>query len=163
MYCNCCKRQGHDETTCRILLKQNRNDGQIDEDQIFGEKYRGNLRQLLNERRGFNEVDGRDIAKATHDVVVAGQSNSHQVCLEATVDRPNKEKMGNAYGATGLTIDIGATGASSIAALIVQGTGTKLEAHTALKATTDSAAISVEPVEESTGQTQIDTAKNAGQ
>lgn len=67
-------------------------------------------------------MDKRDITKDTHDVVVAGQSSSHPVSLEATADRPKKEKIAKAFGVTGLTFEMGATTASGVAALFHQGT-----------------------------------------
>ncbi|OIS98668.1 hypothetical protein A4A49_60900, partial [Nicotiana attenuata] len=112
----------HDETTCRRLLKTNLDDdAQIEEDQprqeqIAGAKYKGDLRQFLNERRALNDGDrtvGEHInptdatqvlkspqgahehaenliktshvaalAKVSHDVAVAGQSNSRPVTMD---------------------------------------------------------------------------------
>nr|XP_016495740.1 PREDICTED: uncharacterized protein LOC107814795 [Nicotiana tabacum] len=62
LYCNCCKHQGHDEKTCRYISKKTHNPAAIDELEVFqeqttGEKYTGDLRQLLNEKRGVNEGD----------------------------------------------------------------------------------------------------------
>lgn len=62
LYCNLCKHQGHDENTCRFLLKKTHNEVAIEkvqfcQEQTAGEKYSGDLRQLLNERRDLNDGD----------------------------------------------------------------------------------------------------------
>lgn len=54
--CTCCRRQGHDENTCRLIATRNRNNAlnmetEDCDDQASGEKFQGDLRQILNERR----------------------------------------------------------------------------------------------------------------
>lgn len=72
LYCNCFKHQGHDESTCRLLLKKTRDgDAQIEggqprQEKIADEKYSGDLRQFLNEMRGLNEGDKSWRSKYTY-------------------------------------------------------------------------------------------------
>ncbi|KAG5625174.1 hypothetical protein H5410_010392 [Solanum commersonii] len=64
LYCNYCKHQGHDEDSCHLNSKINQNNKQID-DTIEGvlkgttdsEKYQGDAREILNEKRKTVDVD----------------------------------------------------------------------------------------------------------
>ncbi|KAG5579378.1 hypothetical protein H5410_050005 [Solanum commersonii] len=64
LYCNYCKHQGHDEDSFRLISKGNQNNKQID-DTIEGalkgttdsEKYQGDTREILNEKRKTVDVD----------------------------------------------------------------------------------------------------------
>ncbi|KAG5621448.1 hypothetical protein H5410_006666 [Solanum commersonii] len=70
LYSNYCKHQGHDEGNCRLILKRNQNNKQIDNtievalkdtsDDI--EKYQGDAIEILNEKR---RVVGIDQSRAT--------------------------------------------------------------------------------------------------
>lgn len=64
MYCNYCKHQGHDEDSCRLISKRNQNNKQIDDTiegalkgTIDSEKYQGDAREILNEKRKTVDVD----------------------------------------------------------------------------------------------------------
>lgn len=55
MYCTHYKHYGHNENTCWLLLKNTHDDDRLEE--VAGDKFNGDLRQLLNENRDLN---GRD-------------------------------------------------------------------------------------------------------
>ncbi|KAG5627967.1 hypothetical protein H5410_013185 [Solanum commersonii] len=64
LYCNHCKHQGHDENNCRLILKKNQDKNHKDnemvgDEQFNGEKFQGDLRQILNEKRGLANIDQR--------------------------------------------------------------------------------------------------------
>ncbi|KAG5597744.1 hypothetical protein H5410_038976 [Solanum commersonii] len=64
LYCNYCKHQGHDEHSCCLILKRNQNNKQIDatievalKSITDSEKYQGDVREILNEKRKTVDVD----------------------------------------------------------------------------------------------------------
>ncbi|WMV33541.1 hypothetical protein MTR67_026926 [Solanum verrucosum] len=65
LYCANCKHQGHAKTNCRLILKKNIVHDQevgVREEEIAHEiqKYKGDARRILNEKRGLEEVIQRD-------------------------------------------------------------------------------------------------------
>nr|XP_009786759.1 PREDICTED: uncharacterized protein LOC104234822 [Nicotiana sylvestris] len=137
--------KGHDEKTCRYISKKTHNPDAIDELEVFqeqttGEKYTGDLRQLLNEKRGVNEGDR-----------FAGEQNSLA-----------KKKMGenqtgiHEHGESSVKIShIG--GVPSTTVVHVEAANTLVN-NAALKATWDRAAV-VEAVEKSNVQKLSDASK----
>ncbi|KAG5600333.1 hypothetical protein H5410_031703 [Solanum commersonii] len=64
LYCNYCKHRGHDEDSCRLISKINQNNKQIDDTievalkgATDSEKYQGDAREILNEKRKTVDVD----------------------------------------------------------------------------------------------------------
>ncbi|KAG5608907.1 hypothetical protein H5410_020188 [Solanum commersonii] len=64
LYCNYCKHHGHDEDSCHVVSKRNQNNKQIDDTievalkgTIDSEKYQGDAREILNEKRMTVDVD----------------------------------------------------------------------------------------------------------
>ncbi|KAG5614091.1 hypothetical protein H5410_013915 [Solanum commersonii] len=78
LYCNYCKHQGHDEDSCRLISKRNQNNKQID-DTIEGalkgitdsEKYQGDAREILNEKRKFVDVDQSKATSSDQQLVAS--------------------------------------------------------------------------------------------
>ncbi|XP_059315700.1 uncharacterized protein LOC132066396 [Lycium ferocissimum] len=70
LYCNYCKHQGHDEGSCRLLLKTHKNNNQANgEDDGSVEKFQGDLRTILDVKKfkkGTNQaVKGVDLSSPT--------------------------------------------------------------------------------------------------
>ena len=64
LYCNYCKYQAFDKDSCRLILKRNQNNKQIDDtievalkSIIDSEKYQGDAREMWNEKRMIVDVD----------------------------------------------------------------------------------------------------------
>ncbi|KAH0748091.1 hypothetical protein KY290_027323 [Solanum tuberosum] len=62
LYCNHYKHQGHDENSCPLILKKNqdknhKDNGMVGDEQFNGENFQGDLRQILNEKRGLANID----------------------------------------------------------------------------------------------------------
>ncbi|XP_059289017.1 uncharacterized protein LOC132042518 [Lycium ferocissimum] len=55
-YCKFCHHQGHEENSCRLMLKK-RGFQQGDIEQLHGDKFEGDLRQFLNIKKN-KDVDG---------------------------------------------------------------------------------------------------------
>ncbi|KAG5581982.1 hypothetical protein H5410_052609 [Solanum commersonii] len=84
LYCNYCKHQGHDEDSCRLISKRNQNNKQID-DTIEGalkgitdsEKYQGDAREILNEKRKFVDVDQSKATSSDQQLVASTLEQNH--------------------------------------------------------------------------------------
>ncbi|KAG5589759.1 hypothetical protein H5410_040273 [Solanum commersonii] len=78
LYCNYCKHQGHDEDSCHMISKRNQNNKQIDDivevvskGTIDSEKYQGNARGILNEKRKLVAVTSEQNRAHLVDVVTS--------------------------------------------------------------------------------------------
>ncbi|XP_049386891.1 uncharacterized protein LOC125851145 [Solanum stenotomum] len=84
LYCNYCKHQGHDEDSCRLISKRNQNNKQID-DTIEGalkgttdsEKYQGDAREILNEKRKIVDVDQSKATSSDRQLVASTFEQNH--------------------------------------------------------------------------------------
>ncbi|KAG5588148.1 hypothetical protein H5410_048582 [Solanum commersonii] len=84
LYCNYCKHQGHDEDSCRLISKRNQNNKQID-DTIEGalkgitdsEKYQGDSREILNEKRKIVDVDQSKATSSDQQLVASTLEQNH--------------------------------------------------------------------------------------
>ncbi|KAG5607774.1 hypothetical protein H5410_029266 [Solanum commersonii] len=84
LYCNYCKHQGHDEASCHLISKRNQNNKQID-DTIEGalksiadsEKYQGDAREILNEKRKFVDVDQSKATSSDQQLVASTLEQNH--------------------------------------------------------------------------------------
>ncbi|KAG5602264.1 hypothetical protein H5410_033634 [Solanum commersonii] len=84
LYCNYCKHQGHDEDSCRLISKINQNNKQID-DIIEGalkgitdsEKYQGDAREILNEKRNIVDVDQSKATSSDQQLVASTLEQNH--------------------------------------------------------------------------------------
>ncbi|KAK4721256.1 hypothetical protein R3W88_011489 [Solanum pinnatisectum] len=88
LYCNYCKHQGHDEDNCRLILKRNQNNKQIDDTievaskvTIDSEKYQGDAREILNEKRKVVDVDQSKATSLDRQLVVvtSEQNRAHSM------------------------------------------------------------------------------------
>ncbi|KAG5612388.1 hypothetical protein H5410_023669 [Solanum commersonii] len=84
LYCNYCKHQGHDKDSCRLISKRNQNNKQID-DTIEGalkgitdsEKYQGDAREMLNEKRKIVDVDQSKATSSDQQLVASTLEQNH--------------------------------------------------------------------------------------
>ncbi|KAG5600342.1 hypothetical protein H5410_031712 [Solanum commersonii] len=84
LYCNHCKHQGHDENNCRLILKKNqaknhKDNGMVGVEQFYGEKFQGDLKQILNEKRELANIDQR----IDDNTRVANANNNEIAIVEA--------------------------------------------------------------------------------
>ncbi|KAG5609867.1 hypothetical protein H5410_021148 [Solanum commersonii] len=88
LYCNYCKHQGHVEDSCRLILKRNQNNKQIDDTievaskvTIDSEKYQGYAREILNEKRKVVDVDQSKTTSLDRQLVVvtSEQNRAHSM------------------------------------------------------------------------------------
>ncbi|KAG5604740.1 hypothetical protein H5410_026232 [Solanum commersonii] len=93
LYCNYCK-QGHDEDSCHLFSKRNQNNKQIDEiievalkGTIDSEKYQGDAREILNEKRKIVDVDKSKATFLDRQLVVAISEQNHADSMD--VDTSN--------------------------------------------------------------------------
>ncbi|KAG5608917.1 hypothetical protein H5410_020198 [Solanum commersonii] len=84
LYCNYCKPHGHDEDSCRLISKRNQNNKQIDDTievalkgTIDSEKYQGDAREILNEKRKIVDVDQSKTTSLDRQLVVATSDQNH--------------------------------------------------------------------------------------
>ncbi|KAH0717056.1 hypothetical protein KY285_013087 [Solanum tuberosum] len=81
LYCNHCKHQGHDENCCRLILKKNqdnnhKDNGVVGDEQFNGEKFQGDLRQILNEKRGLANID-----QSIDDNTRVADANNNEIAM----------------------------------------------------------------------------------
>lgn len=96
-YCKVCKRQQHIEFDCRALIK-GQFDATINEDNIEGEKFQGNLRDHLNAKRvhlNRLEVGEKDYDGTTKELAAgAGKSGVE----DQNLMRQSQENFGQRLG-----------------------------------------------------------------
>ncbi|KAG5598535.1 hypothetical protein H5410_029905 [Solanum commersonii] len=103
LYCNYCKHQGHDEDSCRLISKRNQNNKQID-DTIEGalkgitdsEKYQGDAREILNEKRKFVDVDQSKATSSDQQLVASTLEQNHAATNEVQLKEVGLNLMSNA-------------------------------------------------------------------
>ncbi|KAG5583581.1 hypothetical protein H5410_054208 [Solanum commersonii] len=86
--------QGHDEDSCRLISKRNQNNKQID-DTIEGalkgitdsEKYQGDAREILNEKRKIVDVDQSKATSSDQQLVASTLEQNHANSMD--VDTSN--------------------------------------------------------------------------
>lgn len=83
LYCTNCKHQGHEETNCRLILKKEHSPNQevgVTEEEIVHDiqKYTGDARRILNEKRGLEETIQRDDDNVL-SITEASKSNAQGV------------------------------------------------------------------------------------
>ncbi|WMV44980.1 hypothetical protein MTR67_038365 [Solanum verrucosum] len=88
-YCNFCKHQGHNESDCRLLLGNTAARNQEEASQVGSEieKYQGDAREILDEKRAENKS------------LVVDKSGVHdQVVVARDLECQNKENFGQFLG-----------------------------------------------------------------
>ncbi|KAG5619190.1 hypothetical protein H5410_019014 [Solanum commersonii] len=88
-YCNFCKHQGHNESDCRLLLGKTAARNQEEASQVGSEieKYQGDAREILDEKRAENKS------------LVVDKSGVHdQVVVARDLECQNKENFGQLLG-----------------------------------------------------------------
>ncbi|KAH0773825.1 hypothetical protein KY290_010962 [Solanum tuberosum] len=88
-YCNFCKNQGHNESECQLLLGNNAARNQEEALQVGSEieKYQGDAREILDEKRDENKS------------LVVDKSGVHdQVVVARDLECQNKENFGQLFG-----------------------------------------------------------------
>ncbi|KAH0687914.1 hypothetical protein KY290_019577 [Solanum tuberosum] len=88
-YCNFCKHQGHNESDCRLLLGNTAARNQEEASQVGSEieKYQGDAREILDEKRAENKS------------LVVDKSGVHdQVVVARDLECQNKENFGQLLG-----------------------------------------------------------------
>uniref|UniRef100_M1DJH3 NB-ARC domain containing protein n=1 Tax=Solanum tuberosum TaxID=4113 RepID=M1DJH3_SOLTU len=99
LYCNYCKHQGHDEDSYCLISKRNQNDKQIDntiEVALKGttdsEKYQGDAREILNEKRKSVDVDQSKATSLDRQLVAATSEQNRADLMD--VDTRGTPKVG---------------------------------------------------------------------
>ncbi|KAG5622529.1 hypothetical protein H5410_007747 [Solanum commersonii] len=84
LYCNYCKHQGHNEYSCRLISKRNQNNKQIDntievasKGTIDSEKYQGDAREILNEKRKVVDVNQSKATSLDRQLVAVTSEQNH--------------------------------------------------------------------------------------
>ncbi|KAG5582926.1 hypothetical protein H5410_053553 [Solanum commersonii] len=72
---------GHDENSCRLILKKNqdknhKDDGMVGDEQFNGEKFQGDLRQILNEKSGLANID-----QSINDNTRVTDANNNEIAM----------------------------------------------------------------------------------